>query len=141
MEDIQAFTIARREYKHLLKRKQKEFNTLLLDKLVSSVSCQKDFWEAVRKVSFKRKQPKNNIAIDVWFQHFRTLLQPDVFGLPNEEVIYEDIDNSMNRPISKEEVLLALRKLKNRKAAGPDGIIGELFKNFGSGGSVLSETV
>ena len=35
----------------------------------------------------------------------------------------------MNRPISREEVLYALRKLKNHKAPGPDGIIGEIYKN------------
>ena len=31
--------------------------------------------------------------------------------------------------ISKEEVLLAFRKLKNKKAVGQDGIIGEMLKN------------
>ena len=28
--------------------------------------------------------------------------------------------------------MLAFRKLKNKKAAGPDGIIGEMLKNSGS---------
>ena len=41
----------------------------------------------------------------------------------------DDADVSFNRPITKDEVKVALRKLKNRKAAGPDGIIGELIKN------------
>ena len=34
----------------------------------------------------------------------------------------------MDRPITKEEILLALRKNKRGKAPGPDGIIGELLK-------------
>ena len=38
----------------------------------------------------------------------------------------------LNRLKSKEEVLLALRKLKNKKAAGPDGIIGKMLKNSGN---------
>ena len=35
-------------------------------------------------------------------------------------------------PISKEEVLLAFRKLQNKKAARPDRIIGEMLKNSGN---------
>ena len=33
-----------------------------------------------------------------------------------------------NRPISKEEVLIAINKSKPRKAVGPDGVIGEMMK-------------
>ena len=36
-----------------------------------------------------------------------------------------------DRPITREEVLLAIQRLKNGKAAGPDGIIGEFFKHAG----------
>ena len=39
-----------------------------------------------------------------------------------------DDEHFLNRPISPEEVLFALQKLKSKKAAGPDGIIGELLK-------------
>ena len=39
------------------------------------------------------------------------------------------VNGDMNRPISREEVLFALRKLKNRKAPGPDKIIGEMYKH------------
>jgi hypothetical protein len=37
----------------------------------------------------------------------------------------------MDHPISREEVLLAVRKLKNGKAPGPDRIIGEMLKYAG----------
>ena len=36
-----------------------------------------------------------------------------------------------DKPVTREEVLLAIQRLKNGKAAGPDGIIGELFKHAG----------
>ena len=35
----------------------------------------------------------------------------------------------INEPVTKEEVTRALISLKNGKAPGPDGIIGEMFKN------------
>ena len=49
-----------------------------------------------------------------------------------DDEVFEDSESFLNRPIPKEEVLLALRKLKNKKAVGPDGIIGEMLKNTGS---------
>ena len=35
----------------------------------------------------------------------------------------------INEPVTKDEVTRALISLKNGKAPGPDGIIGEMFKN------------
>eukprot|EP00745_Piridium_sociabile_P018514 TRINITY_DN27780_c0_g1_i1.p1 TRINITY_DN27780_c0_g1~~TRINITY_DN27780_c0_g1_i1.p1 ORF type:complete len:110 (-),score=13.44 TRINITY_DN27780_c0_g1_i1:123-452(-) len=92
---------------------------------------QKEFWNVVRKSSFKRKQIRNNITEDVWFQHFQALLQTGVNEVLNDDLPDIETDGDMNRPISTEEVLMALRKLRNGKAAGPDGIIGELLKNAG----------
>ena len=47
----------------------------------------------------------------------------------DDENAVQDNESSLNRPISKEEVLLVFRNLKNEKAAGPDRIIGEMLKN------------
>ena len=38
----------------------------------------------------------------------------------------DDENHTLNRPISEAKVLLALRKIKLRKAPAPDGIIGEI---------------
>ena len=65
-----------------------------------------------------------------WDRHCKTLLEKEdlLAGQGNEEG-WEDIDNQyFNRPISLDEVMLALRKLKPKKAAGPDQIIGEVLK-------------
>ena len=129
-DDCNAFCIARREYKNLLKSKKKQHNDTLLNMLLASVKSQRDFWEAVHKVSFKRKFVRNDIAVDDWFQHFRTLLEKEV---NNDDIIDSSIDDddenhTLNRPISEAEVLLALRKIKLRKAPGPDGIIGEIIR-------------
>ena len=129
--DRDSFCKARREYKNLLKQKKKQFNDAMLHELVNSIKSQKDFWDNMHKISFNRKQPPNNISTEDWFMHFKNLLEKnitekDYFTSTEEE---EEEENNLNRKISKEEVIFALSKLKNRKAAGPDGIIGELLKN------------
>ena len=105
--------------------------------LLASVKSQRDFWEAAHKVSFKRKFVRNDIAVDDWFHHFRTLLEKEV---NNDDIIYsttdddddndddDDENHTLNRPVSEAEVLLALRKIKLRKVPGPDGIIGEIIR-------------
>ena len=81
----------------------------------------------------KKSLCKNDIKIDEWFRHFKTLLeQDDVLAGQNSYEDWEDENNQFfNRPITDEEVLLALRNLKPKKAAGPDCIIGEILKHAG----------
>ena len=65
---------ARRKYTNLLKRKRTLFSEALLHELVTSINNQKEFWNSVRKISPKRKQPVHNISVDRWFEHFKALL-------------------------------------------------------------------
>ena len=131
-EDRHKYCVARREYKNLLARKKnKQYNSAILDNLIASVDNQKEFWNTVNRVSFKKKQQKSDINLHTWFQHFRSLLEVEVENSPENlhDVTDDASDCVINRPISKEEVLLAFRKLKTRKAAGPDGIVSELLKH------------
>ena len=77
-DDRGAFCLARREYKNSLKKKTKQ-KLLLLNKLISSVKNQKDFWESVLKIAPKRNSfCNNNISLKSWFMHFRALLQKEI---------------------------------------------------------------
>lgn len=131
-EDRQSYCKQRREYKNLLFRKKKIYNKILIDKLIASSNNQYTFWEAVHNIIPKKKYVPNKVKLEDWFNHFQTLLEKDI---GNENFVNEDAENGdgvdeiYNVPISNEEVLFALRKLKCKKAAGPDGLIGELFKN------------
>ena len=87
----------------------------------------------MHKVSFKRKFVGNDIAVDDWFQHFRTLLEKEVNNDDiTDNTIVDDENHILNQPISEAEVLLALRKIKLRKAPGPDGIIAEIIRYSGN---------
>ena len=106
-DDRSAFCLARREYKNVLKKKIFFFYHDLLAKLISSVKNQKDFWGSAHKISPKRKFFYNNISLDSWFKHFRALLEKEVdFDFDVENTV-QDNESFLNRPISKEEVMLA----------------------------------
>ena len=42
-------------------------------------------------------------------------------------------ENALDREIDLEEIALCVRKLKNNKTGGSDGLVGELLKYGGSG--------
>ena len=133
-EDRFAYCKIRREYKNMLFLKQKKYNASVVDSLLGAVHSQQDFWDTVHNILPKRSFVRNQISVEEWFEHFKRLLEKDNVqaGFVDEnqdESDDENVDVVFNRPISIEEVLLALRKLKSKKAAGPDGVIGEMLKN------------
>ena len=128
--DRHNFCRSRREYKHLLHRKKKQFNERAINMLIETVDKQQSFWETLYKICPKKKFIHNDIKLEDWYRHFKALLEKeDILASNDNGDEWEDLDNQpFNRPISVEEVLLALRKLKPKKAAGPDSIIGEILK-------------
>ena len=53
-ENRHNFCVCRREYKHLLHRKKREFNDSMIQKLVNAIHDQKYFWESLYKICPKR---------------------------------------------------------------------------------------
>ena len=75
-----------------------------------------------------------------WMNHFEELLnRPPPENPPQIDPASEDLDIETEPP-SREEIEEAIKKLKNNKAAGPDGIPGEAVKNsIGSATDILHE--
>ena len=115
----------------MLQQKRKKFYENVLNNLMHKVSDQQAFWQNMRKISKTKHQPYNSISKQDWFNHFEKVLQQDNQDQDSDD----DFENCgsvvYDRPITREEVLLAIQRLKNGNAAGPDGIIGELLKNAG----------
>ena len=76
----------------------------------------------MRKISKNRYQPDKSISV---------LEQDNQDQDSDDDFETCESDVYCDRPITSEEVLLAIQRLKNGKAAGPDGIIGELLKHAG----------
>ena len=127
----QKYCISRREYKWLIERKKREYNEKTISKLLAALGNQRDFWATMRGIAPKRQYSKNDISKDTWFTYFKELLdQEDVLsGTADQLIELEDDDCEFNRPITTEEVVYAINKLKAGKAAGPDMIIGEMLKH------------
>ena len=82
----------------------------------------------MHNISHKRVQPQNSIALCEWFQHFKGVLEKDRENQEEETEYENDAKSFLDRPIPREELLLAIIKVKFRQAAGPDGMLGEFFK-------------
>ena len=123
--------------KKLLKHKKKQYKDRQLSELLDTLGNQSEFWKKVNQLAPKHTRTENNTSIDMWYQYFRTVLETDdpVNHEAEDDIlgdIFGDAEGDMgliNEPITKDEVTRALISLKDRKAPGPDGIIGEMIKN------------
>ena len=79
----------------------------------------------MRTISTNRYQPHNSISV----------LEQDNHDQDSDDFETCESDVYCDRSITREEVLLAIQRLKNGKAAGPDGIIVNYLSiwTYGSG--------
>ena len=130
--DRHRYCISRREYNRLKERKRKEYNVSMINKLMLSIDNQKEFWANLKSIVPKRSSNDNDINRVTWFNYFKGLLEVEdvLLGSVSDSDVVESDENVLdyNSPISLEEVVKALNKLKSGKAAGPDMIIGEILK-------------
>lgn len=123
----------RREYKELRRVKKINLKQKILDTLNNATTSPKEFWGRV-KVLTRKKVTTNQITTQEWFNHFNKLFN-ELEGNGAENLNIQDDANvdvditMLEGDISEDEVLAAIRTLKNGKAAGPDGIISEFFKH------------
>ena len=127
-KDRLSYSQKRREYKELLRQKKKSHKNNILHSLQAHINDPKRFWDTVLSVRPK-SGGRSAITNEEWYNHFSS-----IFNSPPSES--EDLgdaafaDNEMNcetlnQPITVDEIKTAIRALKDQKAAGPDGLIGE----------------
>jgi hypothetical protein len=122
----------RREYKNLLHRKKKTYNDGLLNKILASVNDPKQFWQEISKMNRKPVQARNNITVDDWHKHFKSVLDKEVSEHEECNAEIEHYVQDLDGPITKDEIEIAIKRLKTGKSAGPDGMIAEFFKYSGN---------
>jgi len=99
-----------------------------LERELEGVRSEGDVWKVVNKGRKRRKRVKEGIEMKEWERHFR-----EVLGGVERKVRREGEERGEEEEdeISREEIGRAIRKLKEGKAAGGDGILNEIWKYGG----------
>lgn len=134
-----------REYNKLRKYKQRKFKQNILDSLDNlRDNNPKSYWNLIKELKEDISDgPENSIQSNVWFSYFHSLnFNSDKFKDRLEEINKKVKKLEKNQTfceldfkITIKEILDAVNKLKNNKAAGLDGIPNEILK---SGGSIFA---
>jgi hypothetical protein len=124
---------SRNKYKRMLRNKKIQFRANMAQSISGNIGDSSLFWKELKKLGgLSQRKVKNDISMDTWYQHFK-----DVFSQGNTNKdnaserdydVIEDEASSLNQPISKEEIIEAVKLLKCNKAPGPDGVIAEMIK-------------
>lgn len=141
--DKDCYTEKRSSYNELIRQKKKSHRQSLMESLDKGSSDPKLFWKTIKSLASK-VAGVISINTEQWYQHFYNVFNSftkenndhtdfvedgvnRVSDGDDEEEMY-DMD-ALERVITENEVKEAIRVLKNGKAAGPDYLIGEFFKN------------
>eukprot|EP00794_Sanderia_malayensis_P004256 gene4257-4822_t len=122
----------KKEYKRTLNKFKKNFNVKFNDKLRKlSAKNPQDFWRIIKG---KKESLTDKISLDSLYLHFKKLNE----GLSDEHIndtelnqsttTGEDEENTLNMAISEDEIRAVVKKLKNNKASGVDGVLNEFLK-------------
>ena len=128
----------RKQYKQMIYCKRKEFNKRKIKHIRSNINNPSIFWREVNKVC-KTTRSKNNISLEAWHNHFKTLYNninishPDDSCFNSPTVVYNELNNpdqdhELNSEISEQEIGESIANLKRKKSAGHDEICNEMMK-------------
>ena len=79
----------------------------------------------------KQTDPSEDVSAEKWVNYFQNLLNDKRTGTTHRSENYPTFEPLLDSKIKAKELRDALSNLKNNKAPGPDGIIGEYLKCFG----------
>ena len=125
-------------YENTKNDKRKAYKHQMVSKLIHERNNDNGFWSCINKLK-PRERKDVDIKMDIWKNHFSGLLgantcnvnqseNDDLLNNDNENVDYGYDINDLDGEITEAEVRLAIKKLKNNKAAGLDGVSSEFLK-------------
>ena len=124
----------RKEYKKLLKFKKQEWRSEMISKLESlEKQHPKEYWKIVNEIR-GRKQRETSFNTFNFVKFFENLYSKTEINKSDEEIekfvieTLEKLQSSSIPDFTLEELIFAIKHLKNNKAAGPDRIPAELIK-------------
>jgi hypothetical protein len=131
-----------KEYNKMIKSKKKIYKNTLVSQLHDMLEEDPSMiWKTLRKLRESEDSEIRNrsyININKWTEHLKTLVgsEPDVNIERKAQVQHmfdrlENIDNPfLYKPITTKEIVSTIKRLKNKKSSGKDGIINEMIKSI-----------
>ena len=130
-----------KEYKTIIKRKRKRYKAALVTKLHDMIEENPSvLWntlQQLRESDNPGTQNTNYLNIRKWTEHLQQLIgtEPDVnperkIQIQQMADLLQNQNNPfLDKPILIEEIKNAIKKLKNKKSPGKDGITNEMIKS------------
>ena len=121
-----------KNYKKMLSHKMKDYYNDVAKRLRNlRHSCPKDYWCLLNKFSAEKKDVINKVSLDVFYQHFCNLNNDDLSDVFDSFDVnnVSDVNVVLNKSITVEEIVKAIKLLKNSKACSPiDNVLNEYIK-------------
>ena len=114
--------------------KKKEFQRKRRSALTDARVNPKSFWQTITNNNVSKSENDNSLSTDDWLEHFEThFRQPETEANHYDEHILRNITQENNidtleRPISEQEIRLSIQNLKSNRSGGPDSLCIEMFK-------------
>ena len=140
-EALNDYKHKKRQYTDTVKAKKKDFRQKTYKEIMDNRNDSSKFWKLIKKV--RRSRPSTvDIALNKWEQHFRKVYrssegegeveQENTAKAPVEQSREREenvnIVEELDREITEDEVINAVKKLKSGKASGVDEIPPEFLK-------------
>ena len=124
----------RKEYKKLLKTRKKEWQNEMISKLETlEKEHPKEYWKLINELR-EKKQRETSFNTSNFVKFFQNLYSKIDTNKSDEEVekfvseTFKQFHSSSEPIFTLEELISAIKRLKNNKAAGPDRIPAEILK-------------
>jgi len=112
-------------------REEKEKENDRWERRAIEAKRESEVWEIINSERKKKSRINEGIEMEEWEEHFKRLLG----GVENKVVrgYKRRRERVEEKEISKEEIRSTIRKMRDGKAAGLDGMPGEVWKYRGRG--------
>ena len=128
-ENVKLLHLAKQDFKTTLKNKESEYLKKQTDEVSSALETDKGFWDYYKKKCPKQYNSLVEIPADRWVSHTEQLYSCPIYEVPDLGEPIQRENNSLDAPITNNEISDQLKKIKEKKACGPDGLGGGIIKS------------